>query len=238
MAPPGKGSSKPDETNHELAEDIFEQVARIGKAVASPKRLEILELLSQAPRTVDAIAHETRLSQANTSQHLRVLRACNLVSTRRDGTSIWYSLTDKTVAEFFRILRVLATTHLAELDRIVGAYFSDFEGTEAVDQKTLRQRVRNGEVTIVDVRPKEEFDAGHIPGAISIPIEEVDLRIDELPKEKEIVAYCRGPYCVWSGQAVRIFRQNGYSARHLRDGILDWRARGYRVQAGAPARTN
>jgi rhodanese-related sulfurtransferase len=220
------------DTDRHLAEAICEQIARIGKAVASPKRLEILELLSQAPRTVEALAREARLSQANTSQHLQVLRTARLVETRREGTSIRYRLTDETVADFFRVLRVLAVTHLAEVERITRQYLKGTEVLEPVDRKTLLARVRKGEVTVVDVRPAEEYRAGHIQGAISVPLEELKDRIAELPRDQEIVAYCRGPYCVWAAQAAQLLREQGFQARHLEDGVLDWRASGHRVTTG------
>jgi rhodanese-related sulfurtransferase/DNA-binding transcriptional ArsR family regulator len=220
------------DTDRNLADAIYEQIARIGKVVASPKRLEILELLTQAPRTVEALALVAHLSQANTSQHLQVLRNSRLVEAKRDGTSIWYRLADETVADFFRTLRVLAVTHLAELDRIVRQYFTGQADLEPVDQKTLLQRVRKGEVTVIDVRPQEEYQAGHIPGAVSVPIDELEDRLSELPQDRVVVAYCRGPYCVWSGQAVQVLQKHGFLARHLTDGVLDWRARGFRVSAG------
>jgi len=219
-------------TDRHLADAIYEQIARIGKAVASPKRLEILELLSQAPRTVDALAREAHLSQANTSQHLQALRAARLVEARREGTSIRYRLTDATVADFFRVLRVLAVTHLAELERITRQYLKGTEVLEPVDRKTLLARVRKGEATVVDVRPAEEYRAGHIQGAISVPLDELKDRIAELPRNQEIVAYCRGPYCVWAAEAAHLLREKGFQARHLEDGVLDWRASGLRVTAG------
>ncbi|MFT4564054.1 MAG: rhodanese-related sulfurtransferase/DNA-binding transcriptional ArsR family regulator [Gammaproteobacteria bacterium] len=221
------------ESNKRLSEAIFEQVARIGKTVANPKRLELMELLSQSPRTVESLARETGMSQANTSQHLKALRATHLVETKREGTSIWYRLTDDTVADFFRTLRVLAITQLPELDRIVSQYFKNADDLEPVDRKTLIQRARKGEVTVVDVRPYEEYLAGHIPGSVSIPIEELESRLSELPQDRHIVAYCRGPYCIWSGQAVEILQDSGYTARHLTDGLLDWRAHGLRVAVGS-----
>jgi rhodanese-related sulfurtransferase len=220
------------DTERIFADAIYEQIARIGKAVASPKRLEILELLSQAPRTVEALAREAHLSQANTSQHLQVLRTAQLVEARREGTSIRYRLTDETVADFFRVLRVLAVTHLAEVERITRQYLKGKEALEPVDRKTLLARVRKGEATVVDVRPAEEYRAGHIQGAISVPLEELKDRIAELPRDQEIVADCRGPYCVWAAQAVQLLREQGFHARHLEDGVLDWRASGYRITAG------
>ena len=219
-------------TNEGLSAAIFEQVARIGKAVSHPKRLELMELLSQSSRTVESLAREAHMSQANTSQHLKALRASHLVKTEREGTSIRYSLSDDKVADFFRSLRILAITHLAELDRIVQEYFNDREELEPMDKKSLLQRVRKGQVTVVDVRPHEEYIAGHIPGAVSIPIDELESRISELSKKQQVIAYCRGPYCIWSGQAVGILESKGYSAGHLEDGVLDWRARGFRVATG------
>lgn len=219
--------------NQQIREAIFEQVARIGKSLAHPKRLELMELLSQSPRTVESLARETGMSQANTSQHLKALRATHLVETERDGTSIWYRLTNDTVADFFRTLRVLAITQLPELDRIVGQYFTNQDDLEPVDRKTLIRRARAGEVTVVDVRPNEEYLAGHIPGAVSIPIEDLESRLSELPLDRKVVAYCRGPYCIWSGQAVEMLHDSGYNATHLSDGILDWRAHGLRVATGS-----
>lgn len=213
-------------TDRHLTNAIFEQISRIGKAVSSPKRLEILDLLSQAPRNVDTLAEATQTSQAGMSQHLRALREANLVVTERDGTFIEYRLADDTVADFYRTLRVLAVSRLAELDRITSEYFSGREPVEPLDRRALLKRARNGEVTIIDVRPHEEYLSGHIRGAISIPIDELESRVAELPSDQEIVAYCRGPYCVWSGQAVDLLRENNFTATHLSDGVLDWKAQG------------
>ena len=173
------------------------------------------------------------MSQANTSQHLKVLKQTHLVDTTRDGTSIWYRLKDDNVAEFFRHLRVLAVSTLPELDRVISQYLSAQHTMDAIDRKTLLKRARNKEVTVLDVRPYEEYLAGHIPGAISIPIDELEQRLGELPKDQEIVAYCRGPYCIWSGQAVNLLQEHGLSAQHLVDGVTDWRAHGHRVAIGA-----
>ncbi len=219
-------------TDRRLTESIFEQIARIGKAVASPKRLEILDLVSQAPRTVDELAKATATSQAGMSQHLRALREANLVKSERDGTFVRYQIADYTVADFYRTLRALAVTHLAELDRITSEYFTGQEPVEPLDRKKLLQRVRNDEVIIIDVRPVDEYESGHLRGAISIPLDELETRVAELPQDREIVAYCRGPYCVWSGQAVEFLRENGFSATHLRDGVLDWRAHGLPTATG------
>ena len=215
-----------------LADAIFEQISRIGKAASSPKRLEILDLLIQAPRNVDTLAELTQTSQAGMSQHLRALREANLVATERDGTFVRYRIADDTVAEFYRTLRVLAVSRLAELDRITSDYFSGREPVEPIDRKALLRRAKNGEVTIIDVRPHEEYVCGHIRGAISVPMDELEARLAELPSDQEIVAYCRGPYCVWSGQAVDLLREYDFSAIHLSDGVLDWKAHGLPVTTG------
>ncbi|MGE0487010.1 MAG: ArsR/SmtB family transcription factor [Gammaproteobacteria bacterium] len=216
-----------------LTESIFEQLARIGKAVASPKRLEVLYLLSQAPRTVDVLAEATHTSQAGMSQHLRALREANLIVGERDGNFMRYRIADERVAEFYRTLGLLAVTHLADLDRITGAYFTGQEAVEPVDREQLLERVRNDEATIIDVRPHVEYQNGHIEGAVSMPLDDLEARLAELPRDQEIVAYCRGPYCVWSGQAVAYLLEQGFRARHLRDGVLDWRAHGLPVSEEA-----
>ncbi len=218
--------------DRQLTESIFEQIARIGKAVSSPRRLEILELLSQAPRNVDALAQATNTSQAGMSQHLRSLREANLVLAERDGAFVRYRIADDTVADFYRTLRVLAVSRLAELERITREYFPAGEPVEPLDRKALLQRARNGEITIIDVRPHEEYLSGHIRGAISIPLDELEDRLAELPSDQEIVAYCRGPYCVWSGQAVELLRENNFRAMHLGDGVLDWKAHGLPISVG------
>ena len=218
--------------NRQLTESIFEQISRIGKAVSNPKRLEVLDLLSQAPRNVDALAELTQTSQAGMSQHLRSLKEANLVTAERDGTFVRYRIADDTVADFYRTLRKLAVTRLADLERITSEYFSGQEPVEPLDRKALLKRARKGEVTIIDVRPYEEYKSAHIRGAISVPIEQLENRLAELPSEQEIVAYCRGPYCVWSGQAVALLRDNNFNATHLRDGVLDWRAHGLPISSG------
>lgn len=219
-------------SDRHLTESIFAQIARIGKAVSSPKRLEILELLSQSPRNVDALAQATHTSQAGMSQHLRALREANLVVAERDGTFVRYRIADDTVADFYRTLRVLAVSRLADLERITRDYFPEGEPVEPLDRTALLQRARNGEITIIDVRPREEYLSGHIRGAISIPVDELEDRLAELPSDQEIVAYCRGPYCVWSGQAVDLLRRNNFTATHLSDGVLDWKAHGLPISTG------
>jgi rhodanese-related sulfurtransferase len=211
---------------------VYEQLARIGKAVASPQRLELLDLLSQAPRTVDSLAQEAHLTVANTSRHLQVLRAARLVEAEKDGVCVRYHLADEAVADFFRSLRILAANRLAELDHIARQFFTDRGTLEPVDRKVLLARARKGQVTVLDVRPQEEYRAGHIPGALSIPLKELKERLAELPRDQDIVAYCRGPYCVLAAQAVELLQQHGFRAVRLEDGVVDWRARGLPVVVG------
>jgi rhodanese-related sulfurtransferase len=211
---------------------IYEEFARIGKAVSSPKRLELLDLLCQGERTVEALATETELSVANASQHLQVLRAARLIEGSKEGLYVTYRIADPAVGEFVRSIRVLAEKQLAEVERISRRFFEGRRGLEPIDRDTLIRRVRKGEVVVLDVRPVEEYRAGHIPGALSIPIQELKRRLFELPRDQEVVAYCRGPYCVFSDQAVELLRAQGFRAVRLDEGVLDWRARGLPVASG------
>ena len=209
---------------------IYQQLARIGKATASPPRLELLDLLSQAPRTVDALAQESSQSVANTSRHLQVLRAARLVEAEKSGLFVTYRLADEEVADFFRSLRLLAEARLAEIERFTREYVWDRETMEAVDRDALRERVKRGEVVVLDVRPVEEYQAGHIPGARSIPWKELESRLGEIPADQEVVAYCRGPYCLFAVEAVELLRSRGFKATRLDDSLADWRAHGMDVQ--------
>jgi rhodanese-related sulfurtransferase/DNA-binding transcriptional ArsR family regulator len=211
---------------------VYEQLARIGKAVASPQRLELLDLLSQGPRTVENLAQEAHLTVANTSRHLQVLRAARLVEAEKEGVFVRYHLADEAVADFFRSLRVLAASRLAELDQMTRQFFKDRGALEPVDRKALLARARKGLVTVLDVRPTEEYRSGHIPGAISIPLHELKDRLAELPRDQDIVAYCRGPYCVLAAQAIELLQERGFRAVRLEDGVPDWRARGLPVAVG------
>jgi rhodanese-related sulfurtransferase/DNA-binding MarR family transcriptional regulator len=217
-------------TPHRRFKDaLYEQLARVGKAAAAPKRLELLDLLAQGPRTVEALAEQAALSTANTSQHLQVLRAARLVEAEKKGLYVEYRLADDEVCTFLVALRTLAQTQLAEIDRVTRGYFESRGELEAVGGDELLRRVRGGEVTVLDVRPEEEYRAGHVPGALSIPVGQLKTRLDELPRNREIVAYCRGPYCVMAVEAVTLLRKKGFQARRMEHGIADWRARGWRV---------
>ncbi len=218
--------------NRRFKDTIYEQFARIGKAISSPRRLELLDLLCQGARTVEVLARETGLSIANTSQHLQVLRAARLVEADKEGQFVTYRMADEAVCRFFRMLRVLAESQLAEIERIVRQFFEGREAMEPVDKKTLLDQVRKGEVIVLDVRPPEEYRAGHIPGAMSVPLEDLERHLSALPKDQEIVAYCRGPYCVLAVEAVELLRNKGFEAVRLEDSVQDWKSRGFRVSVG------
>jgi rhodanese-related sulfurtransferase/DNA-binding transcriptional ArsR family regulator len=218
-------------TAHRRFKDaLYEQFARLGKAVAAPKRLELLDLLCQGPRTVEALAEQASISVANTSQHLQVLRAARLVEADKKGLYVEYRLASNEVGRFCLNLRELAEARLAEVDCIVRDYFEARGAMEAVDGNELLRRLKNGEVTVLDVRPFEEYRAGHIPGAISIPVDELKARLRELPKDREVVAYCRGPYCIMAVEAVELLRKKGFKANRMEQGVVDWRARGWRIE--------
>jgi rhodanese-related sulfurtransferase len=218
--------------NRAFKDAIYEQFARVGKAVSSPKRLELLDLLCQGPRTVEVLAKESGLAIANASQHLQVLRAARLVAAEKEGLFVIYRLADQTVCEFFRTMRVLAESQLAEVEQIKRRFLAGREGMEPVDRDELLELVREEAVTVLDVRPVEEYNAAHIPGALSIPLKELKLHLAELPRDQEIVAYCRGPYCVLSVQAVEMLRAQGFNAVRLEEGIQDLRAMGFPIAEG------
>ncbi len=222
--------------NRAFKDEIYEQFARIGKAVSSPKRLELLDLLCQGQRTVEVLAKESGLGIANASQHLQVLRAARLLEAEKDGLFVVYRLADQTVCEFFRAMRVLAESRLAEVEQIKRRFLEGREGMEPVDREALLKLVREGAVTVLDVRPVEEYDAGHIPGALSIPLKDLRLHLSDLPHDQEIVAYCRGPYCVLSIQAVEMLRAKGFHAVRLEEGIQDLRAMGFPIAEGQDAK--
>jgi len=209
---------------------VYAQLARMGGAASAPKRLELLDLLCQGPRTVEALAGQAGITIANASQHLKVLRTARLVTTQRSGTWVTYRLAGDEVARFFVALRRLAEARLAEVDDVTRDYFEKRGALEPVAQQELLQRVRKGEVTVLDVRPAEEYRAGHIPGALSLPVAELKTRLKELPRGRDIVAYCRGPYCVMAADAVELLRKKGFKAQRMEHGVADWRARGWRIE--------
>jgi rhodanese-related sulfurtransferase len=211
---------------------IYEQIARIGKSLGSGPRLEILDLLCQGPRTVEVLAGQLGQSVANTSRHLQVLRRARLVEAERDGVYIRYRLADREVCAFFLSLRQLAESRLLEVEQITREFLDARSTLDPVDGRVLIERVRSGEVTVLDVRPTEEYLAGHIPGAVSIPLDQLEERLAELPRNGEIVAYCRGPYCVMALDAVDTLRTHGFEATRFEEGVPDWRARGFDVAVG------
>jgi rhodanese-related sulfurtransferase/DNA-binding transcriptional ArsR family regulator len=224
-------------TEHRAFKDaLHAQFARIGHAVSSPKRLELLDLLSQGEKTVEQLAEQTATAVKNTSAHLRALRQARLVETRRDGTYVWYRLADEAVAAFLLALQALGRHRYAEVREVAESYLERRDTLEPVPPEELRRRLDAGDVTLIDVRPEDEFAAGHIPGALSVPVTELPDRLRELPKRKEIVAYCRGPYCVMAVTAVELLRQHGYRARRLIESIPSWRARGYAVDHDSASR--
>ena len=210
---------------------IYEQFGRVGKALASPHRIELVELLAQGPRTVEALGRMAEMSLANTSAHLQVLRSAGLVDATRQGLFVTYRLSDGSVAELLLALRKVAETRLAEVAKITREFLAEAALLEPLDEDALRRRVRKGEVTLLDVRPAEEYDAGHIPGALSVPLPELAKRLSELSRAREVVAYCRGPYCVLAVEAVKLLRRKGFKALRLGDGILDWSALGLPLEA-------
>lgn len=218
--------------NRTFKDAIYEQFARVGKAVSSPKRLELLDLLCQGERTVEVLARESNLSVANASQHLHILRAARLVEAEKSGLYVTYRLTSPDVCEFVRSMRLLAEERLLEVEEITRQFLKGREDLEPVDRERLLEQVREGAVTVLDVRPAEEYVAGHIPGAISVPLKDLERRLAELPTDRAIVAYCRGPYCVLAMEAVELLRARGFDAVRLEDGVPDWRARGYAVAVG------
>ncbi len=211
---------------------LYAEFARIGKAVANPHRLELLEVLAQGERTVESLAGETGLSVANTSRHLQQLRQAQLVATRREGLFIHYRVTGPEAVALIVALRHTAEQHLAEVDRVVHDFFGEREGFEPVTPEELSRRMSSGEVVLLDVRPEQEYLSGHIAGAVSMPAADIDGRIDELPGDGEYVAYCRGPYCVYSDDAVAVLRAHGRSAARLSEGYPEWWLSGRPVQTG------
>jgi len=210
--------------------DLFQQLARIGAALASGTRLELLELLAQGERSVDQLATLAGVAVANTSQHLQKLRQAGLVVGRKEGQFVHYRLAGDEVVRLLAALGQVGETYVAEVERIVRLYLASKDELEPVPAKELLDRARKGLVTVLDVRPPEEFASGHLPGAVNIPIHELEKRLGELPRRKEVIAYCRGPYCLMSYDAVALLRRRGRKARRLRNGLPEWRMAGLPVE--------
>jgi rhodanese-related sulfurtransferase/DNA-binding HxlR family transcriptional regulator len=205
---------------------LYEQVARIGKAVSSPKRLEILELLAQGEKSVDQLAVELSIDIKLASAHLRALREARMVNFRKDGKFVVYSLTGEDVAGLWVTLRQVAEEHLVELRVALDQMVAEPSKLMTVDRETLLKRAKRGEVLVIDVRPQPEFEQAHLPFARSMPVDEIAHRLSELPKDKEIVAYCRGPFCLFSEEAYQFLKRKGYRVQKLLDGVSEWQAAG------------
>jgi ArsR family transcriptional regulator len=210
---------------------VFEQFAAVAKALGHGNRLQLLELLAQGEGSVEALAERSSLTVGNASQHLHQLRRAGLVSARKAGKHVFYRLADDEVVTLIASLRRIAERNLAEIERLVAGYFRERDSMEPVSRPELMERIRAGLVTVLDVRPRKEFATGHLPGAINIPLEDMERRLRELPPDKDIVAYCRGPYCVLAYEAVAALRRSGFDARRLADGYPEWKAAGLPVEA-------
>lgn len=219
--------------NGQTKNRLYELLAKIGRALASPQRLELVELLAQGERSVDALARVMKLPVANVSHHLQVLRQVGLVVGRREGLFVHYRLPDPSVFDLHRLLVKIGRERMTEIDAIVSRYLEGRDGLEPVGRTELLQRIREGSVVVLDVRPAEEYAAGHIPGAVSLPLESLETGLEHLPTDKPVVAYCRGPYCVMAFEAVRRLRGRGRVARRLEDGFPEWRAEGLPVAVGS-----
>jgi len=214
-----------------LKQQLYSQIARIGKAVCHGHRLELLEYLAQGERTVEALSILTGLSVANTSQHLRAMRQSGIVEARKQGLYVHYRLADDEVVRLLASMRKLAETHLADVDRLVRSFLTVKDGLEPVPRLELLERARKGLVTVLDVRPPEEYAAGHIAGAVNVPLKDLEQRLKELPQHQEVVAYCRGPHCVLAYEAVAKLREKGFNAHRLEDGFPEWRQAGLPVES-------
>jgi rhodanese-related sulfurtransferase/DNA-binding HxlR family transcriptional regulator len=210
---------------------IFERLAEVAQAIGHAHRLELLERMAQGARSVEDLANATKLTVANTSRHLQLLRRAHLVEGERDGKRVFYRLAGETeVVGLLKALGQVGERNVAEIQRVMQDFFHQRDSMEPISRKELITRLKDGAVTLLDVRPEEEFALGHLPGAVNVPINELQRRLAELPKRREIVAYCRGPYCVMSFEAVAALRAKGYRARRLEDGFPEWKAAGHSVE--------
>jgi rhodanese-related sulfurtransferase len=220
--------------SRDFKDNFYMELAVLGKALANPHRLELLDLLAQGERSVEELAREAGLSLANASAHLQVLRQARLVEAEKRGLNVVYRLAAPEAFQLWRTLRDVGSVRLAEIDRLVENYFTDRDELEAVDKEELLHLLKEEAVIVIDVRPEVEYEQGHISSARSVPVENLRRRLAELPRDVEIVAYCRGPYCVYSDQAVRLLHHHGFRARRLREGFPEWRAAGYPVEVKQP----
>ncbi|MEW6729947.1 MAG: metalloregulator ArsR/SmtB family transcription factor [Acidobacteriota bacterium] len=209
---------------------LYRQFSKVGKALANPCRLELLDLLAQGEKTVEALAKEIAQSIANTSHHLQVLREACLVEGRKEGLYVYYRLTDTKVYQLNLLIHSLAEQQIADVDRLIKIYFNFPDRLEPIKRQDLLEKIRSGTVLVLDVRPDNEYRFGHIPGAVSIPLDRLEKTLQELPNSREVIAYCRGRYCVMSHQAVELMRTKGISARRLEDGFPEWRAAGLPIE--------
>jgi rhodanese-related sulfurtransferase len=219
-------------SNREARDALFGGFAAVAKALASGRRAEIVDVLAQGERSVEELAGEIDQSVANTSHHLQALLRAGLLSSRREGTRIIYALSSDRVTELWTALRDVAVAHVAGIERLADSYLGDRREIEPITRKELVSRLRRRDVVVLDVRPRSEYAAGHIPGARSVPPQEVRKRLRELPKDTEVVAYCRGPFCVYADDAVRALKRKGFTARRLEDGFPEWRRAGLVVATG------
>lgn len=212
--------------------DLYESIAKVAQALASGNRLQLLEFMAQGERSVDALAAMAGVTVANASQHLQALRRAGLVAARKDGQRVYYRVAGDDVVRLYDHLRVVAESRLAEVRQLVDEFLGDRQALEAVPADELLARAKSGLITVLDVRPAEEYAAGHLPGAINVPAEKLEDYLAKLPKKREIVAYCRGPYCLMSFEAVAALRKRGWKARRLEEGFPEWKAAGLPVESG------
>ena len=230
-----KAMRRPPPSTDSMKSALYEQLARVGLALGSAGRLQILEFVAQGERSVDALAAMTGLSVANTSKHLQALRQAGLVAARKDGLRVYYSVTGDDVVALVSALRAVAEHRVAEVERLVRLWLAHRDEMEPIPAAELLERAKKGLVTVLDVRPAEEYAAGHVPGALNVPLDKLESFLSRLPKRKEVVAYCRGPYCLMSFEAVEKLRKRGWRARRLENGLPEWRAAGLPVVQEAKA---
>lgn len=209
---------------------LLEQFANVAKALSHARRLDLLELMAQGERSVDSLSRVADLSVANTSQHLQALRRAGLVTSRKKGLYVFYRLADDDVVDLLRALRRTTERHVTEVDRVISGYFNKRDSLEPISRKELLKRTKEGLVTVLDVRPSEEYESGHIPGAVNLPLRDLKKRLGKLPKKQEVIAYCRGPYCVLAFEAVAELRKKGFKARRLEEGYPEWKAAGLPIE--------